>query len=57
MADKAAYEMEQGANIVGGGKMGIPIGSMIRSRVQQYKATKETEKALETGAGTKQTGQ
>lgn len=57
MADKAAYVMEQGANIVGGGKMGIPIGSMIRSRVQQYKATKETEKALETGAGTKQTGQ
>jgi hypothetical protein len=57
MADKAAYAMEQGANIVGGGKMGIPIGSMIRSRVQQYKATKETEKALETGAGTKQTGQ
>ena len=57
MADKAAYVMEQGANIVGGGKMGIPIGSMVRSRVQQYKATKETEKALETGAGTKQTGQ
>ena len=57
MADKAAYAMEQGANIVGGGKMGIPIGSMIRSRVQQYKASKETEKALETGAGTKQTGQ
>jgi hypothetical protein len=57
MADKAAYMMEQGANIVGGGKMGIPIGSMVRSRVQQYKATKETEKALETGAGTKQTGQ
>ena len=57
MADKAAYLMEQGANIVGGGKVGIPIGSMIRSRVQQYKATKETEKALETGAGTKQTGQ
>jgi hypothetical protein len=57
MADKAAYAMEQGANIVGGGKMGIPIGSMIRSRVQQYKATKETEKALETGAGTKQPGQ
>jgi hypothetical protein len=57
MADKAAYAMEQGANIVGGGKMGIPIGSMIRNRVQQYKATKETEKALETGAGTKQTGQ
>ena len=56
MADKAAYVMEQGANLVGGGKIGIPVGSIIRSKVQQYKAGKETEKALEVGAGTKQTG-
>jgi len=57
MADKAAYVMEQGANLVGGGKIGIPVGSIIRSKVQQYKAGKETEKALEIGAGTKQTGE
>lgn len=53
MAEKAAYLMEQGANVVGGGKMGIPIGSMVRSKVQSYKTTKEIEKALEIGAGTK----
>jgi hypothetical protein len=56
MADKAAYVMEQGANILGGGKIGIPVGSIVRSKVQQYKAGKETEKALEVGAGTKQSG-
>jgi hypothetical protein len=56
MADKAAYLMEQGANLVGGGKIGIPVGSIVRGKVQQYKAGKETEKALEVGAGTKQTG-
>ena len=56
MADKAAYLMEQGANLVGGGKIGIPVGSIVRSKVQQYKAGKETEKALEVGAGTRQTG-
>ena len=56
MAEKAAYLMEQGANILGGGKIGIPVGSIVRSKVQQYKAGKETEKALEVGAGTKQTG-
>jgi hypothetical protein len=57
MADKAAYLMEHGANIVGGGKFGIPVGSIVRGKVQEFKAGKETEKALETGAGTKQTGQ
>jgi len=57
MADKAAYLMEQGANLVGGGKIGIPVGSIVRSKVQQYKAGKETEKALEVGAGTRQSGQ
>lgn len=56
MAEKAAYLMEQGANILGGGKIGIPVGSIVRSKVQQYKAGKETEKALEVGAGTRQTG-
>jgi hypothetical protein len=56
MADKAAYVMEQGANILGGGKLGIPVGSIVRSKVQQYKSGKETEKALEIGAGTKQSG-
>jgi len=57
MADKAAYIMEHGANVVGGGKFGVPVGSIVRSKVQQYKAGKETEKALETGAGTRQKGQ
>jgi hypothetical protein len=56
LADKAAYVMEQGANILGGGKLGIPVGSIVRSKVQQYKTGKETEKALEVGAGTRQTG-
>lgn len=56
MADKAAYLMEHGANIVGGGKFGIPVGSIVRGKVQEFKAGKETEKSLELGAGTKQTG-
>jgi hypothetical protein len=53
MADKAAALAEHGANIVGGGKVGIPIGSMVRQKVQQVKAAKETQKALELGAGTR----
>jgi len=53
MADKAAALVEHGANIVGGGKVGIPIGSMVRQKVQQVKAAKETQKALELGAGTR----
>ena len=56
MADKAAYLLEQGANVLGGGKLGIPVGSIVRGKVQQYKSGKETEKALEVGAGTRQTG-
>jgi len=48
--------MEHGANIVGGGKFGIPVGSIVRGKVQEFKAGKETEKSLELGAGTKQTG-
>jgi hypothetical protein len=53
MADKAAALAEYGANVVGGGKVGIPIGSMVRQKVQQVKAAKETQKALELGAGTR----
>jgi len=45
---------EYGGNIVGGGKFGLPIGSMIRGKAQEIKAAKETEKALKAGAGIKQ---
>jgi hypothetical protein len=54
LAEKAAQLAEYGGNIVGGGKFGLPIGSMIRGKAQEIKAAKETEKALKAGAGIKQ---
>lgn len=51
MAERAAGGLEAAANIAGGGKFGIPVGSMVRGQVQKFKAAKETKKALEPGAG------
>ncbi len=51
LADKAAGGLEAGANIVGGGKFGVPIGSIVRGQVQKFKANKATQKALEPAAG------
>ena len=51
MAERAAGGLEAAANAIGGGKFGIPVGSMVRGQVQKFKAAKETKKALEPGAG------
>jgi hypothetical protein len=51
MAERAAGGLEAAANAVGGGKFGVPVGSMIRGQVQKFKAAKETKKALEPAAG------
>ena len=51
LANHAAGLAESGANIMMGGKYGIPVGSIVRSKVQEIKAGKETAKSLETGAG------
>jgi hypothetical protein len=51
MAERAAGGLEAAANAVGGGKFGIPVGSMVRGQVQKFKAAKETKKALEPAAG------
>ena len=47
---------EQAANIIGGGKFGLPIGTMVRNKAQEIKAGQQAKKTLELGAGTKQTG-
>jgi len=51
MAGRIAGGLEDVANAVGGGKFGIPVGSMVRGQVQKFKAAKETKKALEPAAG------
>ena len=52
----AANALEQGANVIGGGKFGLPIGTMVRGKAQEIKAKQQAQKTLELGAGTKQTG-
>jgi hypothetical protein len=47
---------EQAANIIGGGKFGLPIGTIVRNKAQEIKASQQAKKTLEIGAGTKQTG-
>lgn len=51
MAERAAGGLEAAANAIGGGKFGVPVGSMVRGQVQKFKAAKETKKALEPAAG------
>jgi hypothetical protein len=51
MAERAAGGLETIGNVVGGGKVGLPLGSMVRGQVQKFKAGQETKKALEPGAG------
>jgi len=56
VAAMAANAIEQGANVIGGGKFGLPIGTMVRGKAQEIKAKQQAKKTLELGAGTKQTG-
>ena len=56
VAAMAANALEQSANIIGGGKFGLPIGTMVRNKAQEIKASQQAKKDLELGAGTKQTG-
>lgn len=56
VAAMAANAIEQTANVIGGGKFGLPIGTMIRGKAQELKAKQQAKKTLELGAGTKQTG-
>jgi hypothetical protein len=51
LAARAAGGMEAAANAVGGGKFGIPVGSMVRGQIQKIKAAQQTKKALEPAAG------
>lgn len=51
LANHAAGAVETGANAMMGGKYGIPIGSIVRGKIQEVKAGKETEKSLAPGAG------
>ena len=51
MAERAAGGLETLGNVVGGGKVGLPIGSMVRGQVQKFKAGQETKRALEPAAG------
>jgi hypothetical protein len=51
LANHAAGAVETGANVMMGGKYGIPIGSIVRGKIQEVKAGKETEKSLAPGAG------
>jgi hypothetical protein len=51
LADKAAGALEAAGNVALGGKFGIPAGSIVRGKVQEFKAKKEAEKSLRPGAG------
>lgn len=53
LAEKGASLLEYGGNVVGGGKFGLPLGSMVRGKAQEVKAAAQTRKSLETGAGIK----
>ena len=56
VAAMAANAIEQTANVIGGGKFGLPIGTMVRGKAQELKAKQQAKKTLELGAGTKQSG-
>jgi hypothetical protein len=51
LAEKAAGLAETAGNVMLGGKFGIPAGSIVRGKVQEFKAKKEAEKSLRPGAG------
>ena len=51
MAERAAGGLETLGNVVGGGKFGLPLGSMVRGQVQKIKESQKTKKALEPAAG------
>ena len=51
MAERAAGGLETLGNVIGGGKVGLPLGSMVRGQVQKFKAAQQTKKALEPAVG------
>lgn len=51
LADKAAGILEATGNVVGGGKFGLPIGTMVRNKAQEVKATRAAQQSLKPGAG------
>lgn len=51
LANKAAGGAEATGNLVGLGKYGIPVGTMIRQGVQNIKGKTRAQRALEPGAG------
>lgn len=51
LANHAASVAEMAVNAPLGGKYGIPVGSIIRGKIQEVKSAKETEKSLAPGAG------
>lgn len=51
LANHAAGVAEMAVNAPLGGKYGIPVGSIIRGKIQEVKSAKETEKSLAPGAG------
>lgn len=51
LAERAAGLAETAGNVMLGGKFGIPAGSIVRGKVQEFKAKKEAEKSLRPGAG------
>ena len=53
ISNKVAGAAETALNVVGGGKVGLPIGSMIRGAAQRAKQGKEIERTLRPAAGTK----
>lgn len=51
LAEKAAGALEAAGNVVGGGKVGLPIGTMIRGKAQEIKAAQAAKQSLKPGAG------
>lgn len=53
LADRAAGLAEQGANIMFGGKYGIPVGTIVREKAAAAKQRAATKQTLEVGAGSR----
>lgn len=51
LAEKAAGLLEAAGNVAGGGKFGLPVGTMVRGKAQEVKATRAAKQSLKPGAG------
>lgn len=51
LAEKAAGALETAGNVIGGGKVGLPIGTMVRGKAQEIKAAQAAKQSLKPGAG------